>query len=262
MPTTSTGEQLPPSMHGPQDPSGSSVSSFVVADDTARVDGPRALRSRRGPDYRLRGLELGRLDQGEAPAHRTKRVRPRRRYRRRLLVRWVLVLIVAGLAAAFLRMSVFQPFSVPSAAMVPTLQMGDRILVVKSRGLAGPIHSGDIVVFRHPKVFACSTGQDQVGDLVQRVIAVPGDTIWSVGNTIFVNGKQLRERGWYDSKAGQVGSAPILRTKIPSGQYFVMGDNRSNSCDSRAFGPIAGSAIVGKVFAIVMRGGHPYIHLF
>ena len=146
--------------------------------------------------------------------------------------------------------------------MVPTLQMGDQILVVKSSRLAGPIHGGDIVVFRHPKVFACNTGPDQVGDLVQRVIAVPGETIWSVGNKIYVDGKQLQERGWYDSKYGQVGSTPILRTRIASGQYYVMGDNRSNSCDSRVFGPIARSAIVGKVFAVVMRGGHPHIHLF
>jgi len=91
---------------------------------------------------------------------------------------------------------------------------------------------------------------------------VPGDTIWSVGNEIYIDGKRLNEQGWYDSKYGQVGSTPVLRTKIPSGRYFVMGDNRSNSCDSRVFGPVARSTIVGKVFAVVMRGGHPYIHLF
>ena len=234
LPSTSTGEQPPPSISGPQDLStGGSVSSFVAAAQDQSVDSSRRMRSRRGPDYRLRGLDLSRLDQGEAPARRARRVLPRRRYRRRLVVRWILVLVVAGLAALVLRMSVFQPFSVPSAAMVPTLQMGDRILVVKSSGLAGPIHSGDIVVFRHPKLFACDTGQDQVGDLVQRVIGVPGDTIWSVGNEIYIDGKRLNEQGWYDSKYGQVGSTPVLRTKIPSGRYFVMGDNRSNSCDSR-----------------------------
>ena len=240
LPSTSTGEQPPPSISGPQDLStGGSVSSFVAAAQDQSVDSSRRMRSRRGPDYRLRGLDLSRLDQGEAPARRARRVLPRRRYRRRLVVRWILVLVVAGLAALVLRMSVFQPFSVPSAAMVPTLQMGDRILVVKSSGLAGPIHSGDIVVFRHPKLFACDTGQDQVGDLVQRVIGVPGDTIWSVGNEIYIDGKRLNEQGWYDSKYGQVGSTPVLRTKIPSGRYFVMGDNRSNSCDSRVFGPVA-----------------------
>jgi len=178
------------------------------------------------------------------------------------VVKTVLVLTVAIAAAVFLRTSVVQPFSVPSAAMVPTLRAGDRILVVKSSRLAGPIQSGDIVVFRHPSVFPCSTGGDQSGDLVQRVIGVPGDTIWSVGNTIYLNGHRLRERGWYDAKYGQVGSTPILRTELAPGEYFVMGDNRSDSCDSRAFGAITRSSIVGKVFAIAVRDGHMYVHLF
>jgi signal peptidase I len=97
---------------------------------------------------------------------------------------------------------------------------------------------------------------------VQRVIGLPGDTIWSVGSKIYIDGRRLHERGWYDSKYGQVGSTPILRTRVPPGEYFVMGDNRSDSCDSRAFGTIARSSIVGKVFAVVARDGRPYIHLF
>ena len=220
------------------------------------------VRSRRGPDRRLRGLELGRQDTDEVPVRPARKDRPRRRRRRRLVTKWVLVLTVATFAAVLLRVSVVQPFSVPSAAMVPTLQVGDRILVVKSSRLAGPIQSGDIVVFHHPKLFPCSAGRDQSGDLVQRVIGLPGDTIWSVGNKIYIDGQQLYERGWYDSKYGQVGSTSILRTKVPPSEYFVMGDNRSDSCDSRAFGTIARSSVVGKVFAVVGRDGHPYLRFF
>jgi len=263
LPSTSTGEQPPPSISGPQDLStGGSVSSFVAAAQDQSVDSSRRMRSRRGPDYRLRGLDLSRLDQGEAPARRARRVLPRRRYRRRLVVRWILVLVVAGLAALVLRMSVFQPFSVPSAAMVPTLQMGDRILVVKSSGLAGPIHSGDIVVFRHPKLFACDTGQDQVGDLVQRVIGVPGDTIWSVGNEIYIDGKRLNEQGWYDSKYGQVGSTPVLRTKIPSvGISSWVTTVRTHA--TRAYSAQSPDRRLSvRCSPSFMRGGHPYIHLF
>jgi len=146
--------------------------------------------------------------------------------------------------------------------MNPTLQVGDRILVVKSSRLAGPIHLGDIVVFRHPKVFPCKASKDQSLDLVQRVIGVPGDTIWSVKNRIYINGQQLHEPGWYDLSYGQVGSTSIHRIKIPFGRYFVMGDNRSDSCDSRVFGPAARSSIIGKVFAVVARDGHLHLHFF
>ncbi len=205
---------------------------------------------------------MGRPTTAAKPEPPASRVRPSRRKYRRLLAKWIVVLSLATLAAVFLRVSVFQPFSVPSVSMLPTLQVGDRILVVKSSALEGPVRGGDIVVFRQPRLLACSTGEGQAGDLVQRVIALPGDTIWSDGNRIYVDGRELHERGWYDALYGQLGSTPILRTKIPLGQYFVMGDNRSDACDSRAFGTIARSAIVGKVFAIVMRDGHPYIHFF
>ncbi len=258
-----TEQQPSPSLGGPVDPSEhGSVSSFVGVDDGPSVMPTRAFRSRRGTDYRLRGLDMTRPGTAAEPESPANRARPSRRKHRRFLAKWVVVLIVATVAAVFLRESVFQPFSVPSVSMLPTLQVGDRILVVKSSALEGPVRVGDIVVFRHPRLLACSTGPGQAGDLVQRVIGLPGDTIWSHGNRIYVDGRLLRERGWYDTSYGQVGSAPILRTKIRPGEYFVMGDNRSDACDSRAFGTIARSAIVGKVFAIVVRDGHAFIHLF
>jgi signal peptidase I len=198
-----------------------------------------------------------------APSHSAKKARPsRRRRRRRLAINLALVIVVATGTALVLRASVVQPFTVPSAAMTPTLQVGDRILVVKSSRLAGPIHLGDIVVFRHPKLFPCKAPRDQSRDLVQRVIGLPGDTIWSAGNKIYIDGQLLHERGWYDPRYGQVGSTSMHRTKIPPDKYFVMGDNRSDSCDSRVFGTIARSSIIGKVFAIVARGGHVHLHYF
>jgi signal peptidase I len=93
---------------------------------------------------------------------------------------------------------------------------------------------------------------------VLRVVALPGDTISSVGDTILVDGRPLRERGWYDPRFGQVGSTPIRSTTLAPGQYFVMADNRSDACDSRVFGPISKSSIVGEGIAIVGRHGHVF----
>jgi len=168
---------------------------------------------------------------------------------------------VALLAAVLLRAFVVQPFSVPSAAMAPTLQAGDEILVVKMSLLTGPVGRGDVVVLNRPAYFPCGTRGSAAKDLVMRVVGLPGDTIWSSGNTIFVNRHQLHEPGWYDPRTGPVGSTPIHRTKIAPGDYFLLGDNRANSCDSRSFGAIPGSSIVGKVTAIVWRDDHPHFHL-
>lgn len=187
----------------------------------------------------------------------------RARRRRRLLIEWLVVLAVAALVAVLLRAFVVQAFYVPSPSMVPTLQVGDRILVVKTTLLTGAIGRGDIVVFKHPEPFPCSAGGEQdIQDLVKRVIGLPGETIWSVGNAIYVDGKRLTEPSWYRQGLPEVGAMPILKTTIPKGDYFVMGDNRTDSCDSRSFGPIPSSSIVGQVELIVWRNGHPYFHAF
>jgi signal peptidase I len=187
--------------------------------------------------------------------------RTRSRRRRRLLIEWVIVLAVAAVVAVLLRAFVVQAFFVPSPSMVPTLQEGDRILVIKTSLLTGAVKRGSIVVFHRPTIFPCSGG-DNVEDLVKRVIGLPGETIWSSGNTIFVDGKPLHEAGWYRSGYPEVGAEPINRETIPAGDYFVMGDNRTDSCDSRVFGPIPSSSVVGQVELIVWRNGHPYFHAF
>jgi signal peptidase I len=168
------------------------------------------------------------------------------------------VIAVAALAVWLMQAFVVQPFSVPGATMAPAIQAGDRILIVKLGFLEGPVHAGEIVVFRPPKSMACAVAGGGGSDLVLRVVAVSGQTIWSVNDTIFVDGRALGERGWYDPRFGQVGSTQIPRTTLGPNQYFVMADNRSDACDSRAFGPISKSSIVGKGIAIVARQGHVF----
>src|SRR6202030_1552021 len=219
-----------------------------------------APRSRHRPDYRLRGLDLGVQSPDTVRTFPTPKGEHRRRRRRRFLVRLLVVLVMATGAGLLVRAFVAQPFSVSSPAMVPTLQVGDQVLVVKSGLLAGPVNRGNIVVFRHPTYFPCRASGNAGQELVNRVGGLPGETIWSTGNKIYVDRHQLHEQGWYDQAFGQVGSTPIPRTKIPSGDYFMMGDHRTNSCDSRSFGAISGSSIVGEVKAIVLRNGHPHFH--
>ena len=158
----------------------------------------------------------------------------------RWLIEWAVVLVVAVLVAVGIRTYVVQTFFIPSASMEPTLMVGDRILVDKLSYHLHAVHRGDIVVFATPP------GEDagpDVKDLVKRVIGLPGETISSAGGQVVINGKPLQEP-WL---AAGVVTTGITPQKIPPGEYFVMGDNRSDSQDSRFFGPIHGNIIVGRV---------------
>jgi signal peptidase I len=209
-------------------------------------------------DYRLRGLSAE--PDGVIPTTPPRRDLPRRRRRRRgsLLAKMVVLVAVAVLAGWLVQSFVVQPFSVPGTAMSPTLAAGDRILVAKPSLLTGPIHSGQIIVFRSPGFLPCNVaaGAGASNDLVLRVVALPGQTIWSVGSTIFVSGRALSEKGWYNPRFGQLGSTPIPSTTLGASQYYVLGDNRSAACDSRVFGPIAKSSILGEGIALLVRHGH------
>ncbi|MGA3215924.1 MAG: signal peptidase I [Acidimicrobiales bacterium] len=175
---------------------------------------------------------------------------------KRRVLEWLLVVLLAVLVAGGLRTYAVQAFYVPSGSMLPTLQLGDRIVVVK---FGYTIHRGDIVVFKRPPA---DTGTADA-DLVKRVIGLPGETISSVGHTVLIDGKPLKEP-WLGPLTGSCAEAAedIPTTKIPPAHYFVMGDCRGNSADSRTWGTLPASYIVGRVFVIVWRFGHPYFHWF
>jgi signal peptidase I len=128
--------------------------------------------------------------------------------------------------------------------MEPTLQIGDRIIVSKLSVEFGTIHVGDILVFKAPKKVALVCGDD-VADLVKRVIGVPGDHLVSKGNTIYVNGKVLQQP-W--THVANIGIKPIAPTYVTKNHYFMMGDNEDDSCDSRYWGLVPRSAVIGKAF--------------
>jgi signal peptidase I len=180
--------------------------------------------------------------------------------RRRPTVRSALTLLILvvtiGIMTTSLRAYAVQAFVVPSPSMTPTLQPGDRIIVDK---LSSTIHRGDIVVFHR----APGDHDPEYPILVKRVIGLPGETISQRGSTIYINGAPLAEP-WLPQLTGICASAsiPVPTTKIPAGQYFVMGDCRGDSDDSRYWGTVPAGNIIGKVTAIVWRDGHPWLHWF
>jgi signal peptidase I len=164
----------------------------------------------------------------------------------------VVVVVVAVLVAVLLRAFVVQTFFIPSGSMEPTLQIGDRILVNKLSYHLHGVDRGDIVVFSRPPTEDC--GGPEVNDLVKRVIGLPGDVISLQNGHVSIDGKRLDEN-WLPSSeqgvtiAGPAGNSSNLARpyRVPPNNYFVMGDNRTDSCDSRYWGPINKSLIVGKV---------------
>jgi signal peptidase I len=164
----------------------------------------------------------------------------------------IIVVVVAVLVAVLLRAFVVQTFYIPSGSMEPTLQIGDRILVNKlSYDLHG-VDRGDIVVFSRPPAENC--GGPQVNDLVKRVVGLPDETISLRAGYVYVDGRRLDESWLPSAEQGTTdpgpGGTPYSLARpyhVPSGDYFVMGDNRGDSCDSRWWGPIPKSLIVGKV---------------
>ena len=151
------------------------------------------------------------------------------------------MVVVALLLAFGVRTYVAQMFYIPSGSMLPTLHVGDRIVVDKLSYRLHGIRRGDVVVFRRPPL-----EQAAYSDLVKRVIGLPGDTVASVGGRVYIDGKPLDETWLPHAGAGDL-AEPLPQPfslnhpfTVPAGEYFVMGDNRTDSEDSRYFGPIGG----------------------
>lgn len=168
---------------------------------------------------------------------------------------WVEALLFALILALFIRSFVVQAFKIPSGSMLQTLQIGDHLLVNKFiYGIKLPFtditmfpvsdpESGDIIVFEYPK--------DPSKDFIKRCIGLPGDVIEVQDNHVIRNGDPLDEP--YLSGlpgAGGFGMRNFGPITVPEGKYFMLGDNRNNSQDSRYWGFVDRSAIVGKAWVL------------
>ena len=173
---------------------------------------------------------------------------------------------VAVILAFFVRTFVVQAFKIPSGSMEPNLLIGDHLLVnkfVSAPTLSGVertllpidvVHRGDIIVFKHPKT------PDR--DLIKRTIGLPGETIELRDRRVYINGKPLDEpyaRYLFPEGAGDLPQTDVRRNfgplTIPDGQYFMMGDNRDNSEDSRYWGSLPRDHVKGKALFLYMSFG-------
>jgi signal peptidase I len=181
---------------------------------------------------------------------RSKRAGKGRRTRR-TIIEWTILIGSALLIAILIKTFLFQAFYIPSESMKPTLNVGDRVLVNKMSYRLHDVNRGDIVVFETPPKAKDANGE--IKDLVKRVIALPGETLETRDGRVFINGRPLDEpyleQGVRtcapNSGASCENFGPL---QIPADEEFVMGDNRAASKDSRFFGPIRESSIVGRVF--------------
>lgn len=176
----------------------------------------------------VRILEQVETDEKDVPTQTTK---------------WLTCLIEAGilllalLLMVLIRISWLEPASVTSRSMENTLKVGERFLVDHRNGLKGTWKRGDIVLI--------NTKSDEWGEdlLVKRVIGLPGETIEFYNGQVYIDRKPLVENYLKEEPKPE----EIRPTVLGAGQYFVMGDNRNNSGDSRDFGPVTNEEIKGRV---------------
>lgn len=192
----------------------------------------------------------------------TKRLERRRGILRELPVLLVIALVIALLVKTFL----VQAFYIPSISMEPTLMVGDRVLVNKLAYASHEPRRGDVIVFSNPHpgrvphrdpiqaFFHWLTDglgftQPSQTDFVKRVIGLPGDTVEITHGIVYVNGVPLRPEPYLSPQRDLGSYGPY---HVPSGDLFVLGDNRRYSCDSRCWlGYIPISKVIGRAFVVV-----------
>jgi len=148
---------------------------------------------------------------------------------------WARDLVVSVAVSAFIIIFLYQPVRVEGTSMLPMLEDQDRLFINKIAYRVGDIHQGDVVVFQYP--------HDHTKSYIKRVIALPGDRIRISDGDVYVNGKRLPEP-YVPNRFTDDRSLP--ETVLPANQYWVMGDHRSISSDSRDFGPVDRDLIYGK----------------
>jgi signal peptidase I len=184
------------------------------------------------------------------PAHRVRRSsqKPTGKPWWKVALEWGGFIVAALIIAFVVKTFIFQAFYIPSESMVPTLEIGDRVLVNKVSYELHDVNRGDIVVFEAPE----GTRTAEIKDLVKRVIGLPGESIAGRQGRIYIDGKVLDEpwlpEGTQSRQFQCTEQLGCVDGKVPADSVFVLGDNRLQSKDSTYFGPIKDDGIVGRAF--------------
>lgn len=173
----------------------------------------------------------------------------------RVTIDWLLTIVGAIVIVLAIKAWVVNPYRIPSSSMETTLhcarpaygceaRFSDRVLACRICYWLSSPKRGDIVVFQTPPLAAvrCSGG----GTYVKRLIGLPGETWEERGGYVYIDGKRLEEPYVKPTLRDSTTIGPI---KIPAGRYFMMGDNRNGSCDSRKWGTVPRRNLIGKVVA-------------
>jgi signal peptidase I len=151
------------------------------------------------------------------------------------LMLWARDLLIAVVASVFMILFLYQPVRVEGTSMLPRLEDHDRLFINKFVYHFSAIQRGDVVVFHYPR--------DPEKSYIKRVIAVPGDRLRIDGGDVILNGRRLEEPYVPDEYRD---SRSLPEMVIPPDYYYMMGDHRSISSDSREFGPVDRDLIYGK----------------
>jgi signal peptidase I len=165
---------------------------------------------------------------------------------------------MALLLALFIRTFIVQAFKIPSGSMIPTLQIGDHILVNKlAYGVRVPLWGHYLMEFKKPQrgdVIVFIFPEDRSKDFIKRVIGLAGDSVEIRGKKVYVNGKAIDDPHAYFEGDGGPGGVQIRDDygpkRVPENHIFVMGDNRDKSYDSRFWGYVKLDEVKGKAFLI------------
>ncbi len=185
----------------------------------------------------------GVADETQSPAYpetdRTFRIaEPKRQSGWSTALSWGITILIAIAATLGVRAFVFEQYSIPSTSMVPTLEVGDRVIVSKLNRTPG---RGDVIVFDRPANDPASSPDDPKV-LIKRVIGLSGETVEARDGKVYVDGKALDETYLPEGTVTSI-AEPIV---VPEGKILVLGDNRGVSQDGRYFGPIDKDLIVGR----------------
>lgn len=186
-----------------------------------------------------------RIEQGPPPTPEQRRAR-----RRRLVIEYVVIAAAAVVIAFLVQAFIVKPYRIPSGSMETTLMPGDRVFTNRFLYHFADVDRGDIVVFKAP-----SSGDV----LIKRAIGLPGQTISLQDGRVFIDGAPIPEPYVRRNAGRPVPTEPFANGRpwaliepyeIPPDSYFMMGDNRIDSGDSREFGPVGRDLIIGEAFFI------------